>query len=292
MDHLPSAPMDRWWVMLHSLRTQSFTKATIVSGDSFDGTRPVFTIDVDGDGDVDVVAMAALVDTASWFENGCTAGAGSSTPAPTAGCVWDYSFTEQIITNSADAAAYAFAIDLDNDGDADVMSASELDDTVAWYENDGAQSFAGHVLTTSADGVYSVFATDVDGDGDADVLSASEDSLVALFDNDCTTSSPTATFAPTATPTAEPSLARMLAPLRQRHGAHDAHAAAPAPTHFFARADEPKFGHQLAVMVGRLGLDLPRRYDVVCAAPRAVEAHGRVRTPGSDHDCVWARLRI
>ena len=91
---------------------------------------------------------------------------------------------------------------------------------------------------------------------------------------------------------AEPSLARMLAPLRQRHGAHDAHAAAPTPTHFFARADEPKLGHQLAVMVGRLGLDLPRRYDVVCAAPRAVEARGRVRTPGSDHDCVWARLRI
>ena len=84
----------------------------------------------------------------------------------------------------------------------------------------------------------------------------------------------------------------MLAPLRQRHGAHDAHAAAPAPTHFFARADEPKLGHQLAVMVGRLGLDLPRRYDVVCAAPRAVEARGRVRTPSSDHDCVWARLRL
>ena len=103
--------------------SQSFTKATIVSGDSFDGARPVFTIDVDGDGDVDVVAMAALVDTASWFENGCTAGAGSSTPAPTAGCVWDYSFTERIFTTLADNARLVFAIDLDGDGDVDALYA-------------------------------------------------------------------------------------------------------------------------------------------------------------------------
>ena len=29
--------------------------------------------------------------------------------------------------------------DIDGDGDLDIVSASPLDDTIAWYENDGAE---------------------------------------------------------------------------------------------------------------------------------------------------------
>ena len=68
-----------------------------------------------------------------------------------------------------------FAIDVDGDGDVDVLSASSVDDKIAWYENtngDGT-SWTTHVITTAADGALSVFAIDVDGDGDVDVLSAS-----------------------------------------------------------------------------------------------------------------------
>ncbi|KAH8062574.1 hypothetical protein JL722_3496 [Aureococcus anophagefferens] len=63
-----------------------------------------------------------------------------------------------------------FAADADGDGDADILTASNYDDTVAWYENDGSQSFAENVLTNSANGANFVFAADVDGDADVDVL--------------------------------------------------------------------------------------------------------------------------
>ena len=39
------------------------------------------------------------------------------------------------ITTSADGAGSVFAIDMDGDGDVDVLSASFLDNTIAWYEN-------------------------------------------------------------------------------------------------------------------------------------------------------------
>jgi endonuclease/exonuclease/phosphatase family metal-dependent hydrolase len=62
------------------------------------------------------------------------------------------------------------------------------------------------------------------------------------------------------------------------------------PTHRFARQDEPMIPHQIGVALGKLRIDLPRRYDVVCTNLPAV-ARGQVDTPGSDHDLVWARLR-
>jgi hypothetical protein len=80
-------------------------------------------------------------------------------------------------------------------------------------------------------------------------------------------------------------LGRLLAPLAA-FGAVDP---GTEPTHFFARQNEPMLPHRIGVLLGKLGLDLPRRYDVVCAnlpAPR----RGQISTPGSDHDLVWAAL--
>ena len=88
---------------------------------------------------------------------------------------------------------------------------------------------------------------------------------------------------------AERALARLLEPLRHHHSVVDAHAAKPAPTHFFARANEPKLGHRIAVFFGRLGVDFPRRYDVVASSSQCVAA-STLHTPDSDHDLVWAAL--
>ena len=72
---------------------------------------------------------------------------------------------------------------MDGDGDVDALSASQTDDTVAWYENDGSQSFTEHIITTLAGYARSVFAIDVDGDGDVDALSASQnDDTVAWYE--------------------------------------------------------------------------------------------------------------
>ncbi|MEL6561002.1 MAG: FG-GAP-like repeat-containing protein [Bacteroidota bacterium] len=65
------------------------------------------------------------------------------------------------------------------------MSASFGDDKVAWYENNGNESFITHIITTDANGARSVYAADIDGDGDVDVLSASiDDNTIAWYEND------------------------------------------------------------------------------------------------------------
>ena len=43
--------------------------------------------------------------------------------------------TQQVITTLTDEPRSVFAADLDGDGDQDVLSASERDNKIAWYEN-------------------------------------------------------------------------------------------------------------------------------------------------------------
>jgi hypothetical protein len=45
--------------------------------------------------------------------------------------------SQQVITTAADGAESVYAADLDGDGDMDVLSASLVDDKIAWYANDG-----------------------------------------------------------------------------------------------------------------------------------------------------------
>jgi endonuclease/exonuclease/phosphatase family metal-dependent hydrolase len=83
-------------------------------------------------------------------------------------------------------------------------------------------------------------------------------------------------------------LGTLLAPLAA-FGARDSDAPDAPPTHFFARQNEPKLLHRIGVLLGKLGIDLPRRYDVVCTN-LPVWRRGQIATPGSDHDLVWAAL--
>ena len=54
---------------------------------------------------------------------------------------------------------------MDGDGDMDIVSASGLDDTIAWYENDGAAdpTWTAADIATSADGAHNVYVADMDG---------------------------------------------------------------------------------------------------------------------------------
>ncbi|MBN4049975.1 VCBS repeat-containing protein [bacterium AH-315-M10] len=78
-----------------------------------------------------------------------------------------------MVSTGATGARDVFATDVDGDGDIDLLSASDLDDKIAWYENDGNENFTERVVSTSADRDFSVYAIDVDGDGDIDLMSAS-----------------------------------------------------------------------------------------------------------------------
>ncbi|MBC7792368.1 MAG: hypothetical protein H7Z43_01565 [Clostridia bacterium] len=62
------------------------------------------------------------------------------------------------------------------------------------------------------------------------------------------------------------------------------------PTHFFARSREPRYAQRILRQVGKLGLDAPRRYDVICSNI-TTPARGQVETPDSDHDLLWVRLK-
>ena len=73
--------------------------------------------------------------------------------------------------NNSEFSRRCFAIDLDGDGDIDVLSASNNDNKIAWYENNGFESFTPHTITTNAMLASSAYAIDLDGDGDIDVLS-------------------------------------------------------------------------------------------------------------------------
>jgi hypothetical protein len=124
------------------------------------GTRSVSAADVDGDGDQDALSASYLGDTIAWYEN--TAGNGSA-------------WTEHTISTVADGAISVYAADVDGDGDQDALSASYLDNTIAWYENTAGNgsAWAARTISTAVDGAISVYAADVDGDGDQDALSAS-----------------------------------------------------------------------------------------------------------------------
>ena len=147
----------------------SFSSNIITS--SADRAQSVYAADVDGDGDTDVLSASEGDNTVAWHEND-----GANDP----------SFTTRNISTSASSPQSIFAADLDDDGDTDVLAASEGDNTVAWYENDGANdpSFTKRDISTSASSPQSVFATDVDGDGNTDVLAALDSDKIVWYEHD------------------------------------------------------------------------------------------------------------
>jgi endonuclease/exonuclease/phosphatase (EEP) superfamily protein YafD len=59
------------------------------------------------------------------------------------------------------------------------------------------------------------------------------------------------------------------------------------PTHYFARQREGLWTHRALVCLGRLGLDHPLPYDVLCSDLPARQT-GLLSIPESDHDLVYA----
>ena len=64
--------------------------------------------------------------------------------------------------------------DLDGDGDLDIISSSSVDDTIAWYENNGAAdpTFTATDIATGINEAWDVEVNDMDGDGDLDIVTA------------------------------------------------------------------------------------------------------------------------
>jgi len=121
--------------------------------------KSIYAADIDADNDMDVISASAGDDKIAWYEN--VDGLGNFGP-------------QQIITTEADLATAVYASDMDSDGDIDVLSVSEGDQKVAWYENtNGLGNFGPQqIISINQDPPISVYAADLDVDGDMDILVA------------------------------------------------------------------------------------------------------------------------
>ena len=136
---------------------------------SADNAMSVFVADMDNDGDMDIVSASSGDDAIAWYENNGNA---------------DPSWSAADIATSANDPYDVYVADMDNDGDMDIVSASAADNTIAWYENDGAAdpSWSAADIATSALSAVDIFIADMDNDGDLDIVSASmyDDAIASL----------------------------------------------------------------------------------------------------------------
>ncbi|MDP4826230.1 MAG: VCBS repeat-containing protein [Flavobacteriales bacterium] len=97
----------------------------------------------------------------------------------------EFGSRQQISHGFIDDPRAVHCADIDGDGDLDVISASYLDDKIAWMENLGGTFGYPRSIFESADGAVSVHAADFDGDGDIDVVSGSRfGNKLAWYEND------------------------------------------------------------------------------------------------------------
>ena len=198
------------WFENDGQQTPAFTRRVIST--AVNGAITVHAADMDGDGDVDVIAGATLGFEVLWFENDGNQDPSFTTRSISAtqnrvrsvyaadmdndsdldilaalngedAVVWlrndggvNPIFTEyQVSRGLLNGPESAFPVDFDNDGDIDVIAGSINDDTVAWFENNGASDplYSPWIIAQEADGVLTVYASDLDNDGSVDGLSGS-----------------------------------------------------------------------------------------------------------------------
>jgi len=119
--------------------------------------------DMDRDGDVDIISASEDDDRILLHSNDGQGNFASTvvrpgTPRP------DFDYAKSV-----------HAVDLDGDGDLDIAYASEDQNEVGWYTNNGAQppQFTQQVIASGvADHVKIIASADMDNDGDPDLLSA------------------------------------------------------------------------------------------------------------------------
>ena len=128
-----------------------------------DEIRSVAAADVDGDQDLDLLSAWSEGDKIAWYEND-----GALPP----------SFAEHVVTADPDgplghreglanSPQQVAAGDLDADGDTDIALASFIDDTIAWFEQQGGSppTFKYHSVSTNADGAVAVGLANLDAMG-------------------------------------------------------------------------------------------------------------------------------
>ncbi|MGB1846377.1 MAG: FG-GAP repeat domain-containing protein, partial [Candidatus Poseidoniaceae archaeon] len=161
------------WYENDGASSPSFTENNITT--SFSGAKNADLVDIDSDGDIDIIIASESASTIAWYENDGAA---------------DPSWTASNIDTNADGAWRVYVADMDGDGDLDIVSQSNLDNTIAWYENDGAAdpSWTAADIDTNINGGNGgwggyIVAADMDGDSDLDLVSTQNGTTV-WYEND------------------------------------------------------------------------------------------------------------
>ena len=136
-----------------------FCEIKDVVDDNAIGARTVIAVDLNGDGWVDLASASKDDDTVAWYPND---GAGN--------------FPRKLIVSAGNHSKGAYSLvaaDIDQDGHQDLIVASNGNDRVTLWRNNGKGEFTPTVVFDDADFVLSVTAIDFDKDGDLDIASAS-----------------------------------------------------------------------------------------------------------------------
>ncbi|MBL4605148.1 MAG: VCBS repeat-containing protein, partial [Flavobacteriaceae bacterium] len=150
---------------------ENFTGTLILRNEIFvQDSKTVSIADIDNDRDIDIISHASLGRLAINFNDG------------------NGGFVAPLFTTTSLTDLFGlFTADIDGDGDLDIVSSSKDENTLAWYENNGAGNFTSseHIVATDATSIRNVSAADIDGDGDMDLMSASaSDNTIAWYEND------------------------------------------------------------------------------------------------------------
>lgn len=132
----------------------TWTRQEVETG--FTGARSVWIDDIDRDGDLDIAGICWTSDLAWWSNDG-------GDPV-----VW----TRQTISTSADGGHALCIADLNGDDRPDILTATNGNNKMAWWENGGGSPivWTERVVSDTFEGSISVRAGDIDGDGDLDPI--------------------------------------------------------------------------------------------------------------------------
>ena len=152
------------------------------------GAQDVHVDDIDGDGDMDIIVAAQDAGTVEWYEN-----KGGSNP----------NWGKTLIASDLESVTGVSVADIDGDGDLDILSSSQGDSKIAWYENNGrsdpafkSQNIAvdppgpvqtdinGNPPAENVGYAADVRVADMDGDGDLDVITSNYEGTYHVYKND------------------------------------------------------------------------------------------------------------
>ncbi len=137
----------------------SFGNEQTVTNNVYD-PYALFAADINGDGNLDAISASLNDNKVAWYTNADGQG--------------NFGL-EYNISGHANEPRSIKNADIDGDGYQDMVSASYLDDKVAWYRNlDGEGHFGTQqIISAKIRGVKILEVADIDGDGDVDIVTAS-----------------------------------------------------------------------------------------------------------------------